>query len=126
MSRRLAQGWATVELERAAIELADRLRPGAAFEPTARSPLLGARCLRGVAVGDGEWIVLLEPDTEGRLAAYLARNGEGWAVTWLASDVGGATPPGATVGPLGREWLEEEGLSGSPFRLRVTPATIEP
>ena len=33
----------------------------------------------------GPAIVLLEPSTEGRLAATLARHGEGWCATWLAA-----------------------------------------
>jgi hypothetical protein len=129
VSRPLARGWATVEIDRAAVELADRLRPGAAFEPVERSAALGARCVRGAAVEDVEWIVLLEPDTEGRLAGYLARHGEGWAATWLAADEGddrSAARGGMTPGPFGREWLEVDEPRAGPFRLRVSPATIEP
>ena len=132
LSRPLARGWATVEIERAAVELAGRLRPGAAFEPVARSAALGARCVRGVAIEEVEWIVLLEPDTEGRLAGYLARHGEGWAATWLAADDGvdgvaiSAVRNGTSPGPFGPEWLEVDEPRAGPFRLRVSPATIEP
>ena len=89
------------------------------FTAAERSQLLGARCRRA-ATGDDEWIVLLEPDTEGRLAAFLARHGEGWAVTW---EVGGATRRG-TPGPLGPELAGDQPVRG-PFRLILTPATIE-
>ena len=129
MPRPLARGWATVEIERAALELAERLRPGAAFEPVARSAVLGARCVRGLAFEGVEWIVLLEPDTEGRLAGYLARHGEGWAATWLAADDGvngSAVQDGTSPGPFGPEWLEVDEPRAGPFRLRVSPATIEP
>ena len=129
MSRTVARGWATVELERAAAELGGSLAAGTGFEPTEPSTALGARCVRGTSADRYSWIVLLEPDTEGRIAAFLARHGEGWAVTWLdaeeADDRGrpGATA-GATAGPLGPERLEPGSPSG-PFRLHVAPATIE-
>ena len=129
MPRQLARGWATVEIERAAVELAARLRPGAVFEPVERSAALGARCLRGAALEDVEWIVLLEPDTEGRLAGYLARHGEGWAATWQAADEGDgetAVRRGTSPGPFGPEWLEVDEPRVGPFRFRVSPATIEP
>jgi hypothetical protein len=78
-------GWATVELDRAARELADAgVVPAtvASFEPARADPFLGAGSL--VALSEvGLRIVLLEPDTEGRLAAYLARHGEGVAVAYV-------------------------------------------
>ncbi len=130
MTRLVGRGWATVDLERAATDLADRLAPGARFEVAARSAILGARCLRGRAgpEGDGaEWIVLLEPDTEGRLAGYLARFGEGWAATWEMSDhETGDRQPGSTGGPLGNERLVESTAVGGPFRLLLSAATIDP
>ena len=43
-ARVLAVGWATVELDRAAEELAHLLAPGAGFAAAASSVLLGARC----------------------------------------------------------------------------------
>jgi hypothetical protein len=123
----IARGWATVDLDRAADELVSLLRPGAAFEPATRSEVLGARCLRGIAADGSHAILILEPDTEGRLAAFLARHGEGWAAIWLSED--GAAPRTGRArgsGPLGRETLEGGGPPGGPFRLRVSPATIEP
>jgi len=70
------------------------------------------------------WIVLLEPDTEGRLAAFLARSGEGWAATWSDQPPGGANRHG-TPGPLGEERLSGRiGVAG-PFPLLLKPATID-
>lgn len=130
MTRVVGRGWATVDLERAAAELADRLAPGAGFEVAARSALLGARCLRGRARSDdviGGWIVLLEPDTEGRLAGYLARFGEGWAATWtVPADVTGDQRLRWAGGPLGDERLVEATATAGPFRLLLSAATIDP
>ena len=87
--RPVALGWATVELDRAAHDLgADLGLAPQAFRRGADSLALGARCrvARG-ALADGSALVVLEPMTEGRLAAILARNGEGPAVRWfLAGD----------------------------------------
>lgn len=58
----------------------------AAGTPAPRSMALG--CVCRVATGvlfDGGSLALLEPDTEGRLAASLARLGEGPTVAWLRS-----------------------------------------
>lgn len=135
MTRVVGRGWATVDLERAASELADSLANGAAFHEAARSALLGARCLvgRAGAADPGmdedrhDWIVLLEPDTEGRLAGYLARFGEGWAATWaLPEDAAGRLGTGLAPGPLGLERLAEGAAVGGPFRLLLSAATIDP
>jgi hypothetical protein len=132
VSRPIARGWATVDMDRAVDELAGLLRTGAAFVPVPRSVVLGARCIRAPAAATGSWIVVLEPDTEGRLAGFLARHGEGWAATWLAED---DEPPDSadrpeprenSPGPIGQEMLEPGGPRWGPFRLRVTAATIEP
>lgn len=128
MNRVIGRGWATVDLDRAALELAELLQPGASFTDAPRSELLGARCRRGRARPDGDvaadWIVLLEPDTEGRLAAYLARSGEGWAATWSGQPAGWADRPG-TPGPLGDERLSGRiGVAG-PFPLLLSAATID-
>ncbi len=72
-------GWATVELDRAESELAEWLA-GEAPDPAddAADPILGARARLRLADGlPGEEIVLLEPSTEGRVAASLVRDGEG-------------------------------------------------
>jgi hypothetical protein len=117
----IATGWATVDLDRAVGEHVADLASGVVFEPAPRSAVLGARCVRGASRNGDGWVVLLEPDTEGRLTGFLARHGEGWAATWLAGDPGS----GATPGPVGPESIEPGGAREGPFRLRVAPATIE-
>lgn len=116
----LAVGWATVELDRAASELAHLLAPGADFSDAPRSVHLGARCRVGSAAGDAGRIVLLEPETEGRVAASLARSGEGWAATWTSPESPGtATVSVARPGPLGNERLLLGGPLAGPHRLIV-------
>ena len=134
MSNAIGRGWATVDIDRAVRELTGLLRTDAAFAPAPRSAVLGARCVRGRSADAPSWIVLLEPDTEGRIAAFLARQGEGWAATWLAADgptdsadpLWAPTPSEGSLGPLGHETLERYGPRWGPYRLRVTAATIEP
>ncbi|MBI3749880.1 MAG: hypothetical protein HY262_13710 [Chloroflexi bacterium] len=124
-ARPLAVGWATVELDRATAELA------VAFDLPGREPFLAAQ--RSVTLGaaarvaagagpDGGSLVVLEPDTEGRLAAALARLGEGPVVTWLEVDrsghgVGALRGAGLRVSP------ERDGPFG-PERLIAGPADI--
>ncbi len=148
----LAIGWATVELDRAVQELMPLLERGGRFVPATGSSLLGASALIGYGrVGgvvsppespDRLAIVLLEPSTEGRVAAGLARHGEGWLATWTVQDSGDAIGPGATgdflapatgtaphwsaerEGPLGRERLRLGGPIWGPHRLLVQAATI--
>ena len=114
--RLVALGWATVDLDRTAGEFGLRVEPG----PSDR--LLGARC--GMVVGPG--VVLLEPATEGRLAASLARWGEGPIALYVARGQTGVGPdidgwrealralelPTSAVarGPFGRSFL----LAGGP------------
>lgn len=88
-------GWATVELERAAREVGAEVGiDPAAWVPGTRDAVLGARAWIALAPGDGgPAIVLLEPDTEGRLAATLARFGEGVAAVYLRDPVVGASAP---------------------------------
>jgi hypothetical protein len=75
----LAVGWGTVDLERAALGLgSDR-----STTPLPDDDLLGARCLSVRPIADDLPIVLLEPNTEGRLAASLARHGEGPIALYL-------------------------------------------
>lgn len=78
---RLVFGWATVDLDRAALDAA----AGALIRSRDVSDdvLLGARC-RLVSIGAREReVILLEPATEGRIAASLARFGEGLVVLYL-------------------------------------------
>jgi hypothetical protein len=75
-------GWATVELDRAAGELAAAGPFGAVPSDVA----LGASARRSpIEKGGPPAIVLLEPDTEGLLAAALARFGEGALVVYLGA-----------------------------------------
>ncbi len=134
-ARFLALGWATVELERAASSW-----PDVRWAAAPRDSLVGARALVGRAGMPGAapadrtessaaaeptagaeptaaeaTIVLLEPDTEGRIAASLARHGEGPAVLYvqvaMASDAGMSgrlarlgIRARAGTGPFGAEW----------------------
>ncbi len=103
-------GWATVEMDRAATELGTAASHG--FETAEPDTLLGATARIGRGRSKGPFAILLEPFTEGRLAAFLARHGEGPAVLYLApgagaleSLVGGLAAAGirtrAGAGPLG-------------------------
>ena len=80
LGRVIAVGWATVELDRAARELAGALgSQPSSFGPTAGSEALGAYAWSAPGALDGDAaVILLEPSTEGRLAAHLARHGEHW------------------------------------------------
>jgi hypothetical protein len=130
-------GWATVELDRAARELGAALDlPADRFLPANPSSSLGARCLVSLdALEPGLAVVLLEPSTEGRLAASLARHGEGPAAVWLeVGDLAAAVTAlrRASVassverpGPIGVERLLLEGPINGPHRLVVErPGTI--
>jgi hypothetical protein len=136
---RTVPGWATVDLDRAAgaFEATAHGRGPSAVAalpsgavPTAveatSSELLGAIC-RLVRPRDASEVVLLEPSTEGRLAAGLARHGEGWLVSWLIVDPaapGRAAEAGFRLspeqpGPLGPERLLLGGPRDGPFVLLV-------
>ena len=126
----LAVGWATVDLDRASREVGGSLGlPGSRFADVQDSIILGARCRLAVAALDGAVsVALLEPFTEGRLAASLARHDEGPVAVWRSPADGGS--PGVTLsaeepGPLGPERLEVGGRSHGPYRLVVgAPGTI--
>lgn len=132
-------GWATVELDRAEAELgpwlgdADGL-PGdgaAGSVPDSHEPHLGAIArIRPGGGLPGERFVLLEPATEGRLAASLARDGEGPCALYLRPTVGlaawaaGARERGVSLGarrpgPLGQSRLVLGGPVGGPHLLLV-------
>jgi hypothetical protein len=124
--RPMALGWATVELDRAARELTRRIPSTGPFEPSPGELLLGARCLVGAPVAlpardaISLRLVLLEPSTEGRLAATLARLGEGPAAIWLELDeLPDAPLSRPTEGPFGRERLLLGGPVHGPHRLVV-------
>ena len=96
----IALGWATVDTDRATAELLEY----GPFEPAPDETLIGARCRVGSPAAIR--VAILEPNTEGRLAATLARHDEGPAVLWVAGlpphDVRLSTP---APGPFGRERL---------------------
>ncbi len=129
--RPIALGWATVELDRAASELGAALGiPAECFLGTAESLALGARCrVAHHALPGGVSLVLLEPATEGRLAAALARVGEGPAAIWLAvPDLPAAIDAlrlarvdtaAGRAGPFGVERLVLDGPVHGPHRLLV-------
>ena len=101
-------GWGTVELERAARELASR---GPFTSAAARDVGLGATAVRSpLADRSRPALVLLEPDTEGLLAASLARFGEGVLVAWL--------------GPLDRADVDDTPRLGPPRAGPLGPARL--
>lgn len=121
--RRPIIGWATVELDRAEREL-----EGTAAVDLPDDPLLGARCRR-VERPDGTEVVLLEPLTEGPLAAALARHGEGPLALYLVAAAGAPDGAGSgdyslsgpADGPLGPERRVVVGPRDGPFVLLVAP-----
>jgi hypothetical protein len=121
-----ALGWATVELDRAARELAAELglAPGA-FAAAAASLTLGARCRVAYRVLPGGLsLAILEPATEGRLAATLARSGEGPAVAWhVAEDAVLAGSGAQRAGPFGPERLVSGDPLHGPHRFLIGPRT---
>ena len=126
----LAVGWATVELERAGLELAHLLAPGSVFAEAPSSMILGARCRVGVAAATADLrIVLLEPETEGRLAGALARSGEGWVATW-ALDPSAGVPVGhvstGRAGPFGEERQLFGSTATGPYHLLIEAVPSPP
>ena len=129
--RTLAVIWATVELERARAELTN-LEPASTGSAAAdlaaiaiEDPLLGARVVVLPAAGDGVPVALAEPSTEGRLAATLARHGEGPAGRYVLAPAGLATVrslaaaagipiSGPAIGPFGRSVLVLAGRVAGP------------
>ncbi|HEX7473893.1 MAG TPA: hypothetical protein VF323_12480 [Candidatus Limnocylindrales bacterium] len=88
----VAVGWATVDRERF---VADSRTPP--VEALPNDPHLGAFVVRQ---GTGRpYALVVEPDTEGRLAASLVRFGEGPAALYLSCGAGGLA---AFVGDAGR------------------------
>ena len=122
-------GWATVELDRAADELGMWLGDG--HGDAAGDPLLGAHARVHEAGGlPGDRVVLLEPSTEGRVAASLARDGEGPVALYLrprdglrewlvAARARGLLPSARRIGPLGSSVLVLRGPTSGPHILIV-------
>ncbi len=131
----VALGWATIDLDRAESGFADAFE--GSFEASgdvADDMLLGARC-RLVRTGDPvvPVVVLLEPFTEGRLAATLARHGEGPAAVWVRAEESRRSAQQGhrsveTPGPFGSEVLLAGGPPSGPYRLLLiaVPGTITP
>ena len=124
--RLVAIGWATVETDRAIAELADALATdGSAFAAAPGSTVLGSYVLVADGLLDGAVsLAVVEPSAEGRLAAHLARHGEGPTIAWLAEPGPDPTDPGSD-GPFGPERLLAPRPDGL-LRLLVTtpPGTI--
>lgn len=139
--------WATVEIDRAEDELAPWLLPadGTARGEAAPDPQLGARTrIRGTVSLPGSAIVFAEPSTEGRLAASLARDGEGPCALYLrpasgleawvaAARARGVMLSGRRSGPLGEAVLLPGPVFAGPHVLvadapafRFPPSTIAP
>lgn len=122
VARVVAVGWATVELERAAGEFGG----SGGFHAAGGSTVLGAACRVRPGGPAVPALVLVEPDTEGRLAASLARHGESWSAVWLAPGPGDASArlSAPQPGPFGPERLRLDGPRTGPHRLVVETATI--
>jgi len=92
----LAVGWATVDTDRAAEELTAAGIIDPPGVPVERFAVLGASGLRSDDSAFGVPVVLLEPLEEGRLAATLARHGEGPCAVVIGPPDGG--PAGLVAG----------------------------
>jgi hypothetical protein len=117
--RAVGLGWATVDLERGAAELAATAPGQLRFGAAADDATLGARCRVAPGLAGDLSLVLLEPSTEGRLAAALARTGEGPVAGWFEGphepDALALSRSGA--GPLGAARLVLGGSRSGPFAL---------
>jgi len=109
-------GWATVDTDRTLADLGDGT--GLSFEPEADEPALGARAR--VAWSGRVAIVVLEPSTEGRLAAALARRGEGIVCLYVAGAAATGSGRRTALGRPGR--ILPHDRPWGPFVLLVDPA----
>lgn len=137
-AQQIALGWATVDLDRAAVDLAAALGISAdRFVDAPESSALGARCrVASDVLLEERSLVLLEPATEGRLTATLARHDEGPCAIWLAmADLPATTAAmrlegiGTSVarrGPFGAERLVLDSAVDGPHRLLVEHAGTIP
>ena len=112
-ARCLALGWATVDADRVVAGWA-----GVRWTTTVRDSLVGARVLLGGPAAT----VLLEPDTEGRLAAALARHGEGPAVLYVEVPEGAAAGARARLAGLGVRVAAGPGPFGPGIAVMQPPA----
>jgi len=132
--RLVAVGWSTVELDRAEAELGMWLAAAGGDPGAVRDPHLGA----AVRVWEapelpGSRLAIAEPDTEGRLAASLARDGEGpcalylapaggLAAWWAAARRRGVVVARREAGPFGPQVLVLGGAVAGPHLILVAPA----
>lgn len=123
--RLVALGWATVERDRAVAELSVALGiEASAFSPAMGSEVLGSFVLVATEILDGRLdLAVVEPSTEGRLAAHLARHGEGPTIAWLEIPTGPTVEaiPGGTPGPFGPERVGADQRDGLLRLLVATP-----
>jgi hypothetical protein len=126
-ARLLALGWATVDGDRAAAAAA-----GMRWTAVPRDALVGARALLGDASEIGAVTgarrvaaatLLLEPDAEGRVAASLARHGEGPAVLYVGLPAPAVTAARARLARLGVRVASGPGPFGSGLAITGTPAS---
>jgi hypothetical protein len=130
-----AEIWATVDLERTLAELGiEGLAAGAASD-AGPDPLLGARVLVVPVGPNGPRRAIAEPTTEGRLAATLARRGEGPAGRYLVvgddldaararATAAGIPVSRVEVGPFGRSMLVLIGPVSGPHLILCDPAAV--
>jgi hypothetical protein len=127
-ARTLATLWATVDIERTLAE-----REIVESTPAAGDALLGARVVIVRAAMPQPPVAIVEPLTEGRLAATLARHGEGPAGRYIAVADGleparaRAAASGIDVsrvepGPFGRSMLVLLGPATGPHLILCDPA----
>lgn len=125
----VALGWATIDLDAVRGRIESDAGFGA-FDMASRDDHLGARAaVHRPGDGSGEPIeILLEPDTEGRLAASLARHGEGFAAIWFGQPSGEEVDEPEGFGPLADGPLGPARLllGGPPWALSVLLLESDP
>ena len=142
--RLLAEIHGTVDLDRALVAVGRRAGGTATAPTTFDDDVIGARVvlvpgLQRRSTATPDWLAVAEPSREGRLAAWLARHGEGLAGWYLAADLrtdvlarradaaglavirSGAGPfgPGTLVVPARRR-----PLAADPFLIFVDDASV--
>jgi hypothetical protein len=112
--RLLGVGWASVDAGRAVPEVAAAFGlTREAFRPATPDAALGATAIVGRLPRLA--VAILEPSTEGRVAAALARSGEGPCAVYVATSASGPSGPG----PLGAAWLAMSDRRSGPFVIAV-------
>jgi hypothetical protein len=112
-------GWATVEIQRSESELEAAIGDGGSWAVAPRDGLLGGRAaVYRAEAARRPLVVVLEPDTEGRLAGSLARHGEGIAAIYVVARAGAVLDSSSfgipAGGPLGRGRRLAGGRIGEP------------